>query len=402
MKSAKTIILLFVFALLAVSVFAAQINSGNYKQKVIISSGGENTSSSSYKMNIATGIISVITTSQNYINKLGLLNIFLLANSQPCTSASQCEGGFCCSNLCKSSNCTSEQGSQTGGGSTASSGGSGSSGGAGSTGGGGGIITKITKEPVILQEETKSFSVSPSFIKEKTALGAAKTNSIKIKNTGNKALNFNLKSADTDGFISLSDTGFSLDAGHEKILQISIIGKKLGSYIARIDATAEGITKSISVIIEVKSELVLFDVKMDIPSNYKQVVSGNEVKAQITLLNIATPKKVDVTATYLIKDMLGRILYESSETFGVEKQLSFVKSFRIPKYLKPGDYLSIIELKYEKSFAVSSDLFSIVSEKGSTSENYILPQAAFVSFLSVLFVLAVLFVYILFSKRIKN
>ena len=143
--------------LIPISVSAYQTNSSSYKQNIIVSEGGENSSSSTYKMNIAVGIINSIINSTSYINKLGFFHLLLLANDQPCTTASQCEGGYCCSSLCKSSACSTPAAPAEG----ASS--SGASGAASGGGGGGGI-------PIEAAAKTKSFRVSPAAVKEHMAL----------------------------------------------------------------------------------------------------------------------------------------------------------------------------------------------------------------------------------------
>lgn len=351
-KMKTSLFLVFAFLLLAFSVYADKINSTSYKQSVIVSAGGENVTSPSYKMNIAIGIINMIINSTSYINKLGFFHTLLLANDQPCTTASQCEGGYCCSSLCKSSACPS------GGAAPSAGGGAGEAAGAGSGGGGGGGPL-----PTIEEAKVKDFSISPSSVKEQVVLGAAKTKAITIKNTGNTALSFSLGVAAVNEFVFLSDTSFSLGAGEEKAVEANIIGKKLGSYIGEIEAAGDGVKKSISVVIEVESEQVLFDAKIDIPSGYKEVRAGSDLKAQITLLNVGPPRKVDVTTTYIIKDKKGNMVYEATETFAVEKQTSFVKSFKIPENLQPGEYLAIIEVRYENSFAVSSELFKVLPKE---------------------------------------
>lgn len=338
----------FVFLLLAFNVLAAQISSSNYKQNVVVSEGGENTTSSSYKISIVVGIINGIISSASYINNLGFFHTWLLADGQPCTSAGQCEGGYCCSSVCASSACPTPSTTTTGGGAAAAAAG----------GGGGGTII----------EKVKDFDVEPSSVKEHVALGAAKTISIKVRNKGNAALSFSLDVVTINDFVFLSDTSFSLEAEEEKEVELNIIGKKLGSYLGEIQVESEGIKKTIDVIVDVESEQVLFDVKMNIPSAYKEVAPGDELKAQITLINVGPSRKVDATTTYMIKNKLGRVIHESSETFAVEKQISYVKAFKIPKDAEPGDYLAVVELKYEKSFAVSSELFRVVEEKSLIEE----------------------------------
>lgn len=348
------LIIILLLASLATTAFAAQMNGTSYNQNVIVSSAGENITGTSYKTSLAVGIIAKVINSTSFINMLGFFHTWLLANDQPCSSASQCQGGFCCSNLCKSSACPSpgvgDAGGTSGGGGGAAAGG----------GGGGGPLPTSTEEPKI-----RDFRISPGSIKEKLELGAAKTKTINLKNTGNTPLKFNLDVLTVDDFVFLSDSSFSLDSGEEKTVEANMIGKKLGSYIGEIEAKAGEIRKSISVILEVESEQALFDAKIDIPSAYKEVRAGGELKAQITLLNVGPPRKIDVTTTYIIKDRKGNAIYESSETFAVEKQASFVKSFKIPQSLQPGEYLAIIELRYENSFAVSSELFEVLPKKAA-------------------------------------
>lgn len=383
MKKVKIGIFVFAFLLLCSLTLATKINSTSYKQSVIVSAGGENVTSASYKMNTAIGIINRIINSTSYINRLGFFHTILLADDQPCTSANQCEGGFCCSNLCKSSSCPVPAAGGGGGGE------------AGSPGGGGGVIVEKVEEPKV-----KDFSVSPISTKEQLALGAEKTRTITIKNTGNTALSFNLNVITVGDFVSLSENSFSLEPGQEKGIEVKIIGKKLGSYFGEIEVIGDGVIKSIDIIIEVESEQVLFDAKIDIPSAYREVEAGGELKAQITLLNVGPPRKVDVTTTYIIKDRAGNAVYEASETFAVEKQKSFVKSFNIPKYLKPGDYLAIIEVRYEDSFAVSSELFRIVP-KESAVESAIKSNTVLMFVFGIFVGLMFLLLYLLIPK-IRN
>lgn len=375
--------LVILFVLVPSGVFAADINSTSYRHNVVISAGSENMTSPSYKMGVVSGVISKVINSSSYINRIGFFYTWKLANEQPCTSADQCEGGFCCSSLCKSSSCPS------GDSSPAPSGGGAAAGGGG---GGGGPLPTPIEEP-----KTKDFSVSPGSIKESVALGAAKMVAIAIKNTGNTALEASLNVAAISDFVFLSDTGFSLEAGKEKIIEANIVGKRLGSFIGEIEVTAGGIKKSVEVIIEVESGQVLFDAKIDIPPGYKEVEAGGELKAQITLLNVGPPRKVDVTVTYIIKDRQGNAVYDESETFAVETQASFTKSFKIPQNLKAGEYLAITEVRYENSFAVSSELFSIVPKEAGAAQKAVKLNTAVIFALVVLGVVA-LFVYLLMPK----
>jgi len=388
MKDAKiTIILVLALLLPALDAFAAQMSSSNYQQNVVVSSGGDNVSSSSYNMGVAIGIINAIISSSSYINKLGFFHTWLLANGQPCSLASQCEGGFCCSGLCRSSACPVETPSAAG------------AAGGGEGGGGSGIDELLALQR---QQQIKDFSINPVSIKEELTLGAIKTQKIRIKNTGNTAINFNLNIATINDFVSLSENSFSLDAGREKDIEATAIGKKLGSYLGEIEVVGDGIKKSISIVIEVESEQALFDVKIDIPTDYKEVKAGSDLKAQVTLLSVGPSRKVDVIATYLIKDRRGNAIYESTETFAVERQKSYVKPFKVPKDALPDEHLAIVEVRYENSFAVSSELFKVIAEDKGLGGRKFKSNADLLYIMAMSLVLTSLFVYLLMLKLNKT
>ena len=344
--------------------YAFQSNSSTYRLFTgTVSAGGETINNSNFKSYVAAGIISGVVNSSAYRNFLGFFYTWLLADNQPCTSASQCQGGFCCSNLCKSSSCPVEAAVSGGGG------------GEDAGGGGGGFFLP-----------TEDFSVSPGSVKLKLSLGESDERAMVISNTGSAALTVSLAVEGVSGYMSLSDKSARLDAGQSAAITLNFIGRSVGSFVGQIIAKISQIEKSIPIIIEVISELVLFDVKLDIPAEYAEIEPGKELKAQITLLNVGAPKKVDVFAAYFIKDLRGNIVYEETETFAVEKQLSYQKSLPVHKSTVAGSYVAVIEIRYAESFAVSSQLFRVVEKKESVVTDIIAKNASLMIFVSFILV----------------
>lgn len=348
LKNANRIIAyLCLFLILLLNSNALKSESQNYKSiSIVISGGGDTVESQNYRNLASIGIVSGQSSSQNYINNLGFAQTILLANGQPCTAASQCEGGFCCSNLCQSSACPTPSPEPSGGAAAA---------GGGGGGGGGGGITLPPKE----QED---FTVNPSSLQFQLVLGESSSKTIQIQNTGTKESQFSIELAGESQFIGLSANSFSLAPGEQKAVTITAAGNKLGTYIGEIVIKLGSMEKTLSFVLEVESTEVLFDVKLDILSDYKQVKPGGTLRMQVTLINIGAKENVDVIVTYLIKDKKGGIMHESSESFAVEQQKSYLKEIKIPKSAQFGDYIAIAELRYANSFAVSSELFSVVEE----------------------------------------
>ena len=370
MKTIKIFIFLIIIIITANIAYSFQANSSNFKLSTgIVSSGGKIINSSSYKNYITTGLIAGVVNSSTYKNFLGFFYTWLLADDQPCTAANQCKGGFCCSNLCKSSSCpvtTTVTAATT----TTT---------AVTTGGGGFVLLK----------EEKDYSVSPSNIKIKLVLGESTEETLKIKNTGKPSLNVSLDVEGINEYLSLSDSVIDLKVDEVKEVTLEFIGKKVGSFVGQIIAKADGIKKSIPIILEVVTELVLFDVKLDIPSAYSEVEPGNELRTQITLLNVGSPEKVDVIAAYFIKDLRGNIIHEESETFKVEKQISYPKVFSIHESTEPGSYVAIVEIRYANSFAVSSQLFRVVEKKELVITNIIAKNATLMMFLALILIVVI-------------
>jgi len=76
------------------------------------------------------------------------------------------------------------------------------------------------------------------------------------------------------------------------------------------------------------------------------------------------------------------IVYEETETFAVEKQISYPKIFRIHETTEPGSYVAIIEVRYTDSFAVSSQFFRVVEEKSFVDVDMVIKNTTLMIFLT--------------------
>lgn len=376
----------FLVLILAVGIsYAFQSNSSNFRHFTgTVSTGGEIVNNSNYKSYVATGIISGVMNSSAYKNFLGFFYTWLIADNQPCTSASQCQGGFCCSNLCRSSSCPVAP--------------SGGGGGGGEEGGGGvgGFFPPVTAE---------DFSISPGSIKLKLSLGESEERVLVVSNTGSAALTIPLIVEGVKGYTALSDDLVILDPGESATINLNFIGRNVGGFVGQIIARISQIEKAVPIILEIISDLVLFDVKLDIPAEYAEIEAGKELKSQITLLNVGAPEKVDVLATYFIRDLSGNIIYEETETFAVEKQLSYQKSLPIHKSTVAGSYVAIIEVRYAESFAVSSQLFRVVEKKESMVADIIMKNISLmvlVSFMLVAIISALVYKLVSAGRKRKK
>jgi hypothetical protein len=370
MRNIKILVYFLAFMIVASISLSFETESSNYKQSLTTTTGGKHVTSSSYQNYVSTGTISSIVESSSYINQLGFFYTWLLADNQACTLNGQCQGGFCCGNLCKSSSCSETTTIET----TSSGGDSGGEGG----GGGGGLFTRDA-----------DYTLSVQNIKAKLALGESDQETIVITNIGGDPITISLGVEGVEEYVSLSDTAVGLDLGEELELTLNFIGRQVGGFVGQIITKSGEVIKSIPVIIEVISKLVLFDVQLDIPTSLTEIEPGDQLKTQITLLNVGAPEKVDVAVAYFIKDLKGNVVYEETETFPVEKQTSYTKSFDIDKNIELGSYVVIVEVRYVDSFAVSSQFFTVVEKKGSVMGELITKNAALMIFITFILIVVI-------------
>lgn len=224
--------------------------------------------------------------------------------------------------------------------------------------GGGGGATPVTK---------KDFSISTDLIKVLLKKGESFKTSIVVKNTEKSSQNFEfLLSPSLEEFVSVSETGFTLQGGEEKIVYLNFISSEKtepGVYTGLLKIKTADKTKEVSIIDTIKSYKVLFDISLDIPSKYKELLAGEELLLQTSLFNLGDLGKTDVKIEYIIKDFEGNILLEESEVVGVETQVSFSKMIKLSSNLKPGDYVAIVQARYDGSLGGSNSVFRIVEKK---------------------------------------
>ena len=158
----------------------------------------------------------------------------------------------------------------------------------------------------------------------------------------------------------MDESTFILEINEKKTITLNIVGKELGVHTGTLIVSASGIRKLLPTVISVGSEQTLFDAKIDIPVEYKEISSGDDLKAQITLFNIVGGA-AEVTVNYIVKDMEGDVFFDEAEIFTVDEQKSYVKIYELAE-LEPGNYVALIEVRYGASFAVSSEMFSIIEQ----------------------------------------
>ncbi len=106
-----------------------------------------------------------------------------------------------------------------------------------------------------------------------------------------------------------------------------------------------------------------FNVKIDLPKTYQEIMAGDELWFTTKLLNLANQERRDVALTYQILDSQRRLQYSKHETVAVETQASFVARLQTPKTLQEGMHFLQVTVSSSLGQSEAETTFNVVVEE---------------------------------------
>ncbi len=295
-------------------------------------------------VSVNSGGSSGVVVSSNSIIEGFFTNLSLCGNSyteigEQCDDGNTNNGDGCSSSCLTEATTTTTTGADAGGG-------GGGSGGSGSS------------SPLIT---AKDLFVDPPELSIIVVKGVEEHTEIIFINKGDLPLQIAMEISGDDikSVLTSEENLFSLNPGQQKVLILKVNVQSEELLTGKIIVKYSGFTKEIPVVIAPQSENFLFDISVFLGSAFKKIIAGNKLDAQFNLLEVNVKEKVDVTATYVIKDFDGNKHYESSETFFVLGEKTYYKEFPT-ETLPAGRYVLGFEIVYPQAFAVSSATFEVV------------------------------------------
>ena len=267
--------------------------------------------------------------------------------------------------------------------------------GAGGGGGGGGGGGAPSFAPELYEPE--NFSLSEDSFTFDLAFEESREEVLVITNELSSEQEFDLSTSGIGEVLTLSEYEFTLEAYETKeIILYSVSDREPGLHVGKLRIKSDYETKDVPIVVEIASQLVLFDASIFIPSEFKELNSGDTLETEITLFNVGSPRKVDVLLNYRILDLEGNTVLEESETIAVQEQLTFNKEFYLPSEIEMGTYVLGLEVIYVNSVAVSSSMFDIISEEVVISG---VSKGVVVILISLVIVILLLGIVMLLRKR---
>ena len=243
-------------------------------------------------------------------------------------------------------------------------------------------------------EEGALITVSPIIFNINLAVNTNVDRAITIKNVGSETTTISISQQELDQNVILQTTELTLNPGETKEITVTFVGtSKTGIYTGRI--IVGGIVISVS--LNVRSKLLLFDSNIIVLNKDYLVEQGDKLKTQVTLIPLGEKERMDVTLNYVIKDYQGKTYLTKTETLLIEEKIDFNRNFGTGA-LPLGTYIIGLELVYCNGVAPSSAHFEVV-EKTPIS---LFGKIVFFLIILIIIILILLIIFLIKRERDKK
>ncbi len=259
------------------------------------------------------------------------------------------------------------------------------------------------------EEVEGGFKLNPSFLKVAVIENGSAISIIKIKNLDPHVESCDIKVGEIGDLVSLNETSINLVPNEEYPIELffNAQNKTPGVYVGVLKISSQRKTQVMPIILEIQSEIVVFDSNLNIYPQGGTVIPGQRISADVKIFDLAGIGRHNIELLYSIKNFDGRIIISSTEDLVVDGRLDYSKSWDLPKDLRLGDYVLAVVVKYvdsvgTKSIGTSSMFFRVIGEDEFTSgEKDLSDKTLFYILLIFSFFFLIflgLFVYSLFYK----
>jgi len=197
--------------------------------------------------------------------------------------------------------------------------------------------------------------------------GASGAVTIKITNTGNTDLFFEIKIEDLEEFDQLiSDSSFNLTGGEQKSVTIEFTADRRimpDIYYGVIKVESSVGKQEIPIAITVNPVIVDFDLQVNVSEEYKKVSPGEIVKANITITNVEEVEERNVTFYYAIANFKGEVVDSAFEEFTFNaRSIELERELSLPTIIRRGEYIFFARAVSGENIVIGSDVFEVGEE----------------------------------------
>jgi len=238
-----------------------------------------------------------------------------------------------------------------------------------------------------------SVVVQPTSLSVDMAVDTVERRTINITNLLESSVTVPITQVGLDNMVILGAENISLGPGETREWELTFAApSEPGVYTGIIYIGGA----SVSVALNVKSLLLLFDSNIVVLNKDYTVTQGDALKTLVTLIPMGDPSRLDVTLNYAIKDYSGKIYLTKSETLLSTNFSTLTRDFdtgMLPK----GNYVVALELIYPGGVAPSSAHFIILEREISPLIGKII-----LFLIIIILIIVVILIIILVVRRIRD
>ena len=252
-------------------------------------------------------------------------------------------------------------------------------------------------EDIAFSPPQPSFDIAPLELNMNLADSDEATREIKVANNGETNLTIDVEILGSAGNkINLSTNQLVLASGEEGSVLLSASSTETGIYSAKIVFKSGDLVREVFVLMNIESEEKALEVSLSVPSDYKVIYKGENLKVSVFVEQINPENELNFTINFVIKDFNDNLLHEESETRSIFLTEKFEKEFKALDFPE-GDYIISVSIAYPEGFGASGERFRISRRFVDISLAYVI-----VAILLVVIVLVVLLMLIRISRKRKR
>ncbi|MFH1455838.1 MAG: hypothetical protein ABIF40_02725 [archaeon] len=264
--------------------------------------------------------------------------------------------------------------------------------GAAAGGGGGGI-------PRVEEVVSDRLYLNPTSIKYKLVPGERTTDIIQVSSNISEKQTVAVSVENIEDQVFIETNKFDLASKETKDFEIIIDAlENTGVYTGKLKFVSSDTQAILNIIIEVEAAGELLDASIDMMD--QEIYIGEDLQAQMSLINLLKGMALDATIYFTIKDYEGNIIYSGSDLMSILGQDSFTKTFDLPEDIKSGDYVLALEAVSGNMVAIDSMAFTV--KELSTEQERTKNKSIFLIILSLAQLLLIFGLYVMFFKKKKG
>jgi hypothetical protein len=195
--------------------------------------------------------------------------------------------------------------------------------------------------------------IEPSLFDVEMMFGEKIFRKVIVENIGDRTLEL-MAMSNIDDYVKVLDPFLKrLEPGDSMSFNVEFDAKELGINIGYITVWGDGLVAYVPIIFKVSSEVIMGEMKINIPDEFRQISSGDPIMLNVELSGF---EKGIIDMSYFVKDVENNEVMRSTQKMTINGDMAFDKTLLLPEGLEDGFYVLAVELNYKGLSLIKSEI----------------------------------------------